>query len=224
MLPVVLMCIGVFGDQEGTVRPLTTRMAVIAAGKQSDVSIKTWARSLQIPYFIQRDPGSVSHNIGESILWCKFISEHYHQLPDYVVLLDDAGPHSWHVQDSRQWLRTIKTYATGNFMPLGKILGDKNMRDVYLRSSGNYHGWDHVTEWDCAFHILRIFNVTYDARKHSPVCCANAVVSKRAIMSHPQSAYARLYDLIRKHPSKSPYCQSGRWGYAFERLQGILFT
>lgn len=232
MVPVALITasvLGAFGDRERVRVPIAenvepTRMAVIAAAVKTDASIKAWANTLDVPYYIQRDAKAQRgwHNIGESILWFRYIMDNYSNLADFLIFLDDTGPQSWHVQNANDWRRAIRTHTPNGYEPLGKIIEDENGRHTYFRKYSKLRP-NKADEWDCAFQILRIFNVPYNPEKHGAFCCLNAIVPRKYITRYPRQTYIDMYTMIKDNPRNTPFCKSGKWGYAFERVSAIIW-
>ena len=218
---IITFCVSRFGDRQGMQRAiLPSRLAIIAAGIKSDTFIDSWARDLKVPYQIIRDKHpNLHHDIGETVYWFRYIIDNYNHLADFSIFLDDTGFEAWHVSNKYKWSRAIQFHTPSSYEPLGLTLPDKNYKHVYFRDV-NAGG---VDEWDCAFQILRIFNVLYDPEKHGAVCCLNSIVPRKNVVRYPKQTYIDMYNMIKQNPIHTAFCQSGKWGYAFERIAQIIW-
>ena len=223
MLLALWVRFAVFGDRQGVRKHLVDvgldRAIVVAHGNPA-TSID-WVPSLQVPHHIQLPRRGNTHLVAEIEMWMRWIRDHYDTVSEHVVFLDDEGPRGWHAGST--WRNEVLQSRPCDVHMLGKKLPDRNLRDCFLRS----WDWDGCASqtWQCATTLLAWFERPYSKSLHSPVCCTDMVVSRRAIHQHSLATYDYVVKMLQTHMTGHPdLCASGYWGYALERIGHIIFS
>ena len=223
-----------------------SRLLVIAMCAKNADFVHRWAKKMAVPYHLQPPSVLTSHSVGESLSYFEYIAENYNNLADHTIFNDDAGGRHWHVENAPggipAWVRAVRRAEPARFQGIGEILGDRNVapeglnragsaldRRLFLAKciSGEFSslscGAEETSEWPCIKVMLDNFNKSYDVAKHDAHCGGCFVVSKEAIRSIPRAGYQAMVDRI-KGWSTDRVCLSGKWGYALERMKGVLWA
>lgn len=214
------------------------RVLVIAMCAQNADFIHDWASKLNIKYHLQPPSVRTNHNVGESLSYFEYIVSHYENLKDYTIFVDDAGPNHWHANKlNPSWENMIKNGKPDRFISFGMILEDKNMvletsrhisscstrqcpRKIPVCYFRRCYDWD---ELPCIYKLLKTLNITYDQKKHDFHSGTSFILTRDAIKSIPRSKYKKIVNVIRNWSSDKD-CLNNKWGYALDRVKGVIWT
>lgn len=202
-----------------------SRLLVIAMCVKNSDFIHNWASQIGVPYHLQPPSVKTNHNVGESISYFEYIVENYDKLADHTVFLDDAGPNHWHARHLHpSWLTMVKEARPDKFEAFGEQLSDGNLLSVVSQNMaqceiGNCTASD---ELPCIKSLLQILGVQYDSFKHDPHAGNAFVVSRVSLRRIPLHRYSALVRIMRSW-QVDPTCKSKKWGYALDRVKGVLW-
>lgn len=139
----------------------------------------------------------------EASSFLKFIVEYYHRLPRYVAFLHGHET-AWHHGLSMSLLDAVDRAKRGQFdyinlnnVQHSKVITNEALRHVkhHAKNVQVGHPGHTFLQKNWSRHFEPILKIPFP--KHVRfMCCAQFVVSARAIRRHPLSTYKALYDMV----------------------------